>query len=112
MDNSNWSDDAGDWRTQLLPNNRQKIVNKIMDTLKRHIPFSGEEGMQELKKIAIRLFEKDIIRDAEIGDATCRTPLPILFSPMLQAIAKIPKIQVFKSGALIPGAQEEWSSCD
>ncbi|KAF5726959.1 CTV.22 [Tripterygium wilfordii] len=29
-----------------------------METLKRHLPFSGQEGLQELKKIAIRFEEK------------------------------------------------------
>ncbi|GMP41039.1 hypothetical protein CsSME_00011272 [Camellia sinensis var. sinensis] len=50
--------DPGDWRTQLQPDSRQRIVNKIMDTLKRHLPFSGQEGLQELKKIAVRFEEK------------------------------------------------------
>ncbi|KAJ6296530.1 hypothetical protein OIU78_022280 [Salix suchowensis] len=48
----------GDWRTQLQPDSRQRIVNKITDTLKRHLPFSGQEGLQELKKIAVRFEEK------------------------------------------------------
>ncbi|KAL9239902.1 hypothetical protein vseg_014177 [Gypsophila vaccaria] len=69
MDSSNWrppqSDaqpppvvDGGDWRSQLQPDSRQRIVNKIMETLKRHLPFSGQEGLQELKQIAIRFEEK------------------------------------------------------
>lgn len=29
-----------------------------METLKRHLPFSGPEGLQELKKIAVRFEEK------------------------------------------------------
>ena len=29
-----------------------------METLKRHLPFSGQEGLQELKKIAARFEEK------------------------------------------------------
>lgn len=29
-----------------------------MDTLKKHLPFSGQEGLQELKKIAERFEEK------------------------------------------------------
>lgn len=28
--------------------------NIRMDTLKRHLPFSGQEGLQELMKIAVR----------------------------------------------------------
>uniref|UniRef100_A0A7N0TTT6 Mediator complex subunit 15 KIX domain-containing protein n=1 Tax=Kalanchoe fedtschenkoi TaxID=63787 RepID=A0A7N0TTT6_KALFE len=50
--------DAGDWRSQLQPDSRHRIVNKIMETLKRHLPFSGQEGLLELKKIAVRFEEK------------------------------------------------------
>ncbi|KAL1561873.1 mediator of RNA polymerase II transcription subunit 15a-like isoform X1 [Salvia divinorum] len=50
--------EGGDWRSQLQQDSRQRIVNKIMETLKRHLPFSGQEGLQELKKIAIRFEEK------------------------------------------------------
>lgn len=50
--------DSGDWRTQLQADSRQRIVNKIMETLKRHLPFSGQEGLQELEKIAVRFEEK------------------------------------------------------
>ncbi|XP_071741694.1 mediator of RNA polymerase II transcription subunit 15a-like [Rutidosis leptorrhynchoides] len=50
--------ETGDWRAQLQADSRQRIVNKIMDTLKRHLPFSGLEGLQELKKIAVRFEEK------------------------------------------------------
>ncbi|XP_022714773.1 mediator of RNA polymerase II transcription subunit 15a-like isoform X2 [Durio zibethinus] len=67
MDTNNWRPtpasgeptmDTGDWRTQLQPDSRQRIVNKIMDTLKRHLPFSGQEGLNELRKIAVRFEEK------------------------------------------------------
>ncbi|GAY65148.1 hypothetical protein CUMW_239020 [Citrus unshiu] len=67
MDTNNWRPtppvgesnlDTGDWRTQLQPDSRQRIVNKIMDTLKRHLPFSGQDGLNELKKIAGRFEEK------------------------------------------------------
>ncbi|XP_040362342.1 mediator of RNA polymerase II transcription subunit 15a isoform X2 [Rosa chinensis] len=50
--------DAGDWRNRLQADSRQRVVNKIMDTLKRHLPFSGQEGLHELKKIAVRFEEK------------------------------------------------------
>ncbi|KAL6327184.1 hypothetical protein AAG906_015223 [Vitis piasezkii] len=50
--------DGGDWRTQLPPYARQRIANKIMDTLKRHIPVYGSEGLRELRKIAKRFEEK------------------------------------------------------
>ncbi|CAH2037469.1 unnamed protein product [Thlaspi arvense] len=67
MDNNNWRPslpngepamDTGDWRTQLPPDSRQKIVNKIMETLKKHLPFSGPEGINELRRIAARFEEK------------------------------------------------------
>lgn len=47
-----------EWRTQLSPDSRQSIVNKISDTLRRHLPVSGEEGLQEVRKIALRFEEK------------------------------------------------------
>ncbi|KAK1261454.1 Mediator of RNA polymerase II transcription subunit 15a [Acorus gramineus] len=47
-----------DWRSQLQQESRHRIVNKIMETLKRHLPFSGPDGMIELKKIAVRFEEK------------------------------------------------------
>ncbi|KAF7843222.1 mediator of RNA polymerase II transcription subunit 15a-like [Senna tora] len=66
MDTNNWRPTQGteptmdnsDWRAQLQPDSRQRIVNKIMETLKRHLPFSGPEGMSELRKIAQRFEEK------------------------------------------------------
>ncbi|GMY18078.1 mediator of RNA polymerase II transcription subunit 15a-like isoform X5 [Fagus crenata] len=74
MDNNNWRPtpsqgfvggggepimDSVDWRTQLQPDSRHRIVNMIMETLKRHLPVSGQERLQELEKIAIR-FEEQI----------------------------------------------------
>ncbi|XP_076952499.1 mediator of RNA polymerase II transcription subunit 15a-like [Bidens hawaiensis] len=50
--------DSGDWRAQLQADSRKRIVNKITHTLTRHLPFSGDEGLQELKKIAVRFEEK------------------------------------------------------
>ncbi|KAM4111519.1 hypothetical protein ACJW30_05G072900 [Castanea mollissima] len=65
MDNNNWRPnpsqaamDSVDWRSQLQPDSRQRIVNKIMETLKRHLPVSGQQGLHELRKIAIRFEEK------------------------------------------------------
>ncbi|CAK9145923.1 unnamed protein product [Ilex paraguariensis] len=52
---------AGDWRSQLQPDTRQRTVNKLMETLKRHLPFPEQEGLQELKKIAVRFEEKIIL---------------------------------------------------
>ncbi|KAF6170647.1 hypothetical protein GIB67_010627 [Kingdonia uniflora] len=53
MDNN-----APDWRTQLQDGSRQRIVNKIIESLKKHLPVSGHEGMQELMKIAERFEER------------------------------------------------------
>ncbi|KAF6149424.1 hypothetical protein GIB67_016962 [Kingdonia uniflora] len=69
MDNNNWrpgapgdnqmmDNNASEWRIQLQSDSRQRIVSKIMETLKKHLPISGPEGMQELKKIAVRFEEK------------------------------------------------------
>ncbi|KAI9084592.1 hypothetical protein K1719_033580 [Acacia pycnantha] len=48
--------DTSDWRTQLQPDSRQRIVNRITDTLKRDLPVSGQDD--ELRKIAQRFEEK------------------------------------------------------
>ncbi|KAG5609509.1 hypothetical protein H5410_020790, partial [Solanum commersonii] len=74
--------DSGDWRTQLLPDLRQRIGNMMkflsvlwelslsgefwdffvtgteMETLKRHVSVSGQERVQELKEIAVTFEEK------------------------------------------------------
>ncbi|WJX70078.1 hypothetical protein P8452_54226 [Trifolium repens] len=50
--------DTSDWRGQLQPEQRQRIVNKIMDILERHLPVSGQEGLHELREIAQRFEEK------------------------------------------------------
>lgn len=49
---------GADWRTQLQPEARSRIVNKIMETLKKHLPVSVPEGLSELQKIAVRFEEK------------------------------------------------------
>ncbi|KAL9664117.1 hypothetical protein QQ045_019514 [Rhodiola kirilowii] len=50
--------DVVDWRPGLTRDNRIRILNKIMEGLKRNFPFSGQEGLLEVKKIAIRFEEK------------------------------------------------------
>ncbi|KAK3122456.1 hypothetical protein QOZ80_8BG0669810 [Eleusine coracana subsp. coracana] len=49
---------GSDWRAQLQPEARSRIVNKIMETLKKHLPVSVPEGLSELQKIAVRFEEK------------------------------------------------------
>ncbi|XP_054792776.1 uncharacterized protein LOC129298398 [Prosopis cineraria] len=45
------------WRAGLHPDSRRRIVNKILETLRRHLPVSGQEGLDGHRKIAAR-FEK------------------------------------------------------
>ncbi|XVF24720.1 hypothetical protein REPUB_Repub13aG0151600 [Reevesia pubescens] len=70
--------ETGDWRTQLQSNARQRIVNKILDTLKRHLPFSGQEGLNELRKIAVRFEEKMFIASTSQSDYLRRISLKLL----------------------------------
>uniref|UniRef100_A0A8R7VAG8 Mediator complex subunit 15 KIX domain-containing protein n=2 Tax=Triticum urartu TaxID=4572 RepID=A0A8R7VAG8_TRIUA len=49
---------GGDWRAQLQPEARSRIVDKIMVTLKMHLPISAPEGQNELQKIAVRFEER------------------------------------------------------
>ncbi|CAM8980178.1 unnamed protein product [Rhodiola kirilowii] len=68
MESNNWrpaqSDtppnniDASDWRSLLPPDSRQRIVNKILETLKKHLPYSGQDGLLELKNMAVRYEDK------------------------------------------------------
>ncbi|KAM0909806.1 hypothetical protein ACQ4PT_014595 [Festuca glaucescens] len=54
----------GDWRAQLQPEARGRIVNNmIMVTLKKHLPVPVPEELSELQKIALR-FEDMIYKKA------------------------------------------------
>ncbi|XP_047178118.1 mediator of RNA polymerase II transcription subunit 15a-like [Vigna umbellata] len=76
MDSNNWRPNQGndptmdtnDWRAQLPPGSRQRIVNKIMDTLKKHNPFFGPDGLQELRQIAIRFEEETFTTATSLPD--------------------------------------------
>ncbi|KAK4252950.1 hypothetical protein QN277_011073 [Acacia crassicarpa] len=50
------------WRSLLQPAIRQRIINKVVETLRRHFPYSGQE-VDEVRKIATR-FEEKIYRAA------------------------------------------------
>ncbi|XP_074560437.1 mediator of RNA polymerase II transcription subunit 15a-like [Curcuma longa] len=54
---------AGDWRRQIKPEGRQRIVNSIMGTLKSHLPISVPDRLDELQKIAFK-FEDYIYNSA------------------------------------------------
>ncbi|KAI5079402.1 hypothetical protein GOP47_0004881 [Adiantum capillus-veneris] len=47
------------WRAGLAQDSRNKNVSRIMETLQRHTPLTGQDGMSELWKIANR-FEEEI----------------------------------------------------
>ncbi|KMZ71950.1 hypothetical protein ZOSMA_171G00280 [Zostera marina] len=53
-----------EWRSQLQSEARQRVVNKIMVTLRKHLTISGNEGLGELRNIAVR-FEENIYNDAQ-----------------------------------------------
>ncbi|KAH6794251.1 mediator of RNA polymerase II transcription subunit 15a-like protein [Perilla frutescens var. hirtella] len=55
--------EGGDWRSQLPPGSRHRIVNKLLDILKKHLPFSEEEGLRDLEETAVR-FEESIFTTA------------------------------------------------
>jgi hypothetical protein len=48
---------TGDWRTQQPQDSRQKNINALLDTLKKIVPHSGKEGIDELMRIAVSLEE-------------------------------------------------------
>ncbi|CAH8325870.1 unnamed protein product [Eruca vesicaria subsp. sativa] len=54
---------SGDWRIQLPPNSRQKMVNQLMEILKKYLQYSGQKGVEELRRIAIS-FEELIFNTA------------------------------------------------
>ncbi|XP_048425132.1 uncharacterized protein LOC103940355 [Pyrus x bretschneideri] len=60
--------ETGDWRSQLQLDSRHRIVAKILETLKRHLPFNGEEGLRELEKIAARFEEKIYVAASSQSD--------------------------------------------
>ena len=60
--------EAGDWRSQVHPDSRRRIVHKITETLKRHLPSNGEEGLRELEKIAARFEEKIYVAASSQSD--------------------------------------------
>ncbi|CAH8381311.1 unnamed protein product [Eruca vesicaria subsp. sativa] len=60
--------DTCDWRAQLPSNAREKIVNKIMEILKKNLPYAGPEGIIELRRIASRFEEKNFSGAANLTD--------------------------------------------
>ncbi|URE25761.1 hypothetical protein MUK42_17948 [Musa troglodytarum] len=69
---------SADWRTQLQPEARHRIVNKIMESLKRHLTISVPEGLNELQKIAILFEEKMYTAASNQSDYLRRISLKLL----------------------------------
>ena len=86
MDHNNWKPNhvteanmvTSDRRGGLQQESRQRIVNKIMDTLKRHLPVSGQEGLHKLQKIAQRFEEKIFTAATSQSDYLRRISLKML----------------------------------
>ncbi|KAI3873765.1 hypothetical protein MKX03_009850 [Papaver bracteatum] len=70
--------DAADWKTLLQPGSRQGMVTKIVETLKRHLPITGSEGLVELDKIAVRFEEKIFAAAASQSDYLRKISLKLL----------------------------------
>ena len=49
-----------------------------METLKRHLPVSGEEGLHELRKIAIRFEKKTYTAATSLSDYLRKISLKML----------------------------------
>ncbi|XP_008218656.1 PREDICTED: mediator of RNA polymerase II transcription subunit 15a-like isoform X2 [Prunus mume] len=67
---------TGDWR--LPPHTRRKVVYKMMETLKRHLPLSTEEGLRVLKNIAVRFEEKIYAKATSQSDYIQKISLKML----------------------------------
>ncbi|KAG1361437.1 hypothetical protein COCNU_09G009000 [Cocos nucifera] len=74
--------EVGDWRLQLHRNMRQRVVDKIMDVLKRHLPISVPEGFDQLQKIAVHLEEKIYSRATSMSDYLRKNSLKMLSMEM------------------------------
>ncbi|XP_047951941.1 mediator of RNA polymerase II transcription subunit 15a-like isoform X2 [Salvia hispanica] len=59
---------GGGWRTQLPPGSRHRIVDKMLEMLKKHIPFAGEEGLHDLQETALRCEERIFMKATSQSD--------------------------------------------
>ncbi|KAL2332497.1 hypothetical protein Fmac_020078 [Flemingia macrophylla] len=86
MDTNSWrpnqgteaSMDNSDWRSGLQPESRQRVVNKVMETLKKHLPVSGEVGLWELWRIAQTFEEKIFTAATSLSDYLRKISLKML----------------------------------
>nr|XP_029119838.1 mediator of RNA polymerase II transcription subunit 15a isoform X2 [Elaeis guineensis] len=47
-----------DWRSLVNTESRQRVIAKIMNSLKKHLPPGASEGLNDLQRIAVRFEEK------------------------------------------------------
>uniref|UniRef100_K3YK04 Mediator complex subunit 15 KIX domain-containing protein n=1 Tax=Setaria italica TaxID=4555 RepID=K3YK04_SETIT len=77
-----------DWRSQLQPAARNRIVNKIMETLTKHIPVPPPlpEDLIELRKIAVRFEDKMYAAASSqvLANSAPANSYPIIDKPQLQ----------------------------
>ncbi|CAH8353882.1 unnamed protein product [Eruca vesicaria subsp. sativa] len=75
--NGNLAIDKVVWRTLHPPASRQKNVNNLLETLKKQVPYSGQDGIEELTRIAVS-FEELIFNTAKNQlDYYCKISLKI-----------------------------------
>ncbi|KAM1806089.1 hypothetical protein ACFX11_029274 [Malus domestica] len=71
--------EAGDdWRTQLQSESRHRIVAKIIETMKRHIPFEGPERLREIERIAVTFEENMYVGASSQSDYLRKISLKML----------------------------------
>ncbi|KAM1697597.1 hypothetical protein FF2_028659 [Malus domestica] len=71
--------EAGDdWRTQLQSESRHRIVAKIIETMKRHIPFDGPEGLRKIERIAVTFEENMYVGASSQSDYLRKISLKML----------------------------------
>ncbi|KAL7598495.1 mediator of RNA polymerase II transcription subunit 15a [Lactuca sativa] len=77
MDTSNlMSLESGNWRSQVKAVSRQRMVNRIMNAMKRHYTtISGHEALKELEKIIVRFEEKIFTVATSPSDYLCKISL-------------------------------------
>ncbi|CAI9098217.1 OLC1v1034827C1 [Oldenlandia corymbosa var. corymbosa] len=101
---------AMDWRTHLQADFRQRVLNKIFDSLIRHLPFQGQEGMEELKEIAIRFEEKIYSTATSQSDYMREISLKMLSMEKENMTSKFPMVNTMQStaqGQMPPGPSED-----
>ncbi|RWW39075.1 hypothetical protein BHE74_00055630 [Ensete ventricosum] len=54
---------SGDWRNELHPEARQKVVNVIHEGMTRRLPFSEPEDLNQIRNVAV-WFEEKIFSEA------------------------------------------------